>query len=276
MFKFLTHRPFWLNVLVAILLAFLIIFTLLKLLGYITRHGDTLMVPSVTGKKTGEAIKLLESKGFEVQVQDSVYVDSAAKGTVIKQLPEGNSTVKVNRMVFITINRVIPPSFDMPKIEGQSLSAALDILERSHLKLEDTLFRPDFMKGYVLEQQYNGAKIAAGAKIQWGSRITLVIGAGLDGDRRIVPDVVGMTYAEAKSQLEAAGIIVSPVVQSGVRDTANAYIIEQRPTRFNEEKVPNYIQPGQVMDLFLSPTNDIPRDSGDVKKNKQNEKNNNE
>jgi eukaryotic-like serine/threonine-protein kinase len=267
-FKFLTNRPFWVNLLAAILLAFLLFYALLKMLGVITKHDQTLTVPAVLGKKTADAIKQLESKGFEVRIQDSIYTDTAANGIVLKQLPEGNSTVKVNRTVFITVNRVIPPLFDMPKIEGQSLGAALDILERNHLKLEDTLFRPDFMKGYVLEQLHNGRRIAAGSKIQWGSKITLVIGAGVENERKIVPDVTGLTYADAKASLEAEGIIVAPVPNADVRDTARAFVYDQRPPRFNEEKLPNYIQPGQVMDLFLSVRNEAPRDSMDNKKQK--------
>ncbi len=253
MFKFITNRPFWVNLLVALILAFLMLFIFLKMLGWITKHGDTLTVPAVTGKKTTEAIKLLESKGFDVQIQDSIYTDTLARGIVIKQLPEGNASVKSNRTVFITVNRVIPPMFDMPKLEGQSLAAALDILERHHLKLEDTLFKPDFMKGYVLEQQYKGDKIPAGAKIQWGSRITLVIGSGIDGEKKIVPDIIGMSYSEAMLALEAEGIIVSPPIASGpIGDTAAAFVVKQNPTRFTEENLPNFIQPGQVMDIWIS------------------------
>ncbi len=258
MFKFLTNRPFWVNLLAALLLGFLLIFTLLKMLGWVTKHGDTLTVPAVTGKKTAEAIKLLEAKGFDVQIQDSVYTDTLSRGIIIKQLPEGNATVKSNRTVFITVNRVIPPYFDMPKLEGQSLSSALDILERKHLKLEDTLFKPDFMKGYVLEQQYAGNKIPAGAKIQWGSKITLIIGSGLEGDRKLVPEILGMTYAEARGILEAEGIIISPPIASGpVSDTANAFVVKQNPSRFTEDNLPNYIQPGQVMDIWISANRDL-------------------
>lgn len=274
MFKFLTNRPFWVNLLAAMALAFLLFFGFLKMLGWITKHDATLTVPAVLGKKTADAIKMLESKGFDVQIQDSVYTDTAANGIVLKQLPEGNSTVKVNRTVFITINRVIPPSFDMPKLEGQSLGAALDILERNHLKLEDTLFRDDFMKGYVLEQVHNGRRIATGSKIQWGSKITLIIGAGVKNERIIVPDVIGITYAAAKAQLEAQGIIVAPVPNANVKDTGQAFVFDQRPPRFNEDKQPNYIQPGQVMDLFLSVTNEAGRDSLDEKKPKSKTKNN--
>ena len=73
MFKFITEKPFWVNLLVAIAIFFIIIFTILQLLGSITNHGKYLSVPSVVGKKTADAIKFLESKGFEVEIKDSVY-----------------------------------------------------------------------------------------------------------------------------------------------------------------------------------------------------------
>lgn len=266
MFKFITNRPFWVNLLAAGALAFLIIFIILKLLGWITKHDSYLQVPAVLGKNTTEAIKLLESKGFDVQIQDSVYTDTAKTGIVLKQLPDANATVKINRTVFLTVNRVIAPMIDMPKLEGQSLSFALDLLERNHLKLGDTIFKPDFQAGSVLEQQYNGIRIPEKAKVQWGSRITLIVGGGLGKEQFMVPSLLGMTYAEAKSYLESMGIsIASVIADTDVKDTASAYIYYQNPERFDEEKKPRYIQAGQVMDIRLSRVMKAPVDSLDNK-----------
>ncbi len=125
MFKFITDRPFWVNLLAAIALAFLVLFIFLQLLGRITKHGQYLTVPSVMGKKTTDAIKFLEDKGFEVVIQDSVYTDTAKMGIVLKQLPDPNSTVKINRTVFLTVNRVTLPLVEMPALEGKTLNFAL-------------------------------------------------------------------------------------------------------------------------------------------------------
>ena len=154
MFKFITGKPFWVNFLAAIVIAVLFILLILKTLGIITRHGAYLKVPAVTGMKTNEAISLLEKQGFDVYIQDSVFTDTAKRGIVLKQLPDPNATVKVNRTVFITVNRYIPPMLDMPKLEGQNLASAIRMLEHYHLQLGDTTFRPDFMQGSVLEQLY--------------------------------------------------------------------------------------------------------------------------
>ena len=69
--------------------------------------------------------------------------------------------------------------------------------------------------GSVIEQQYNGVPIKAKAKIQWGSRVTLVIGAGLGNEQVPVPSLVGMTYAEAKAYLDENNISLGAVVLDG-------------------------------------------------------------
>jgi beta-lactam-binding protein with PASTA domain len=169
-------------------------------------------------------------------------------------LPEPDATVKANRTVFLTINRATAPDIFMPKLEGLSLSYALDKLERMHLKLGDTIYRPDFMKGSILEQQYNSSRIAAGTKVPWGSRINLVIGAGLQLQQLPVPEVVGLTFADAKSLLESKGIGLAAIVaMSTVRDTASAFVYKQNPERFDADSKQVFMQPGQTMDIWLSP-----------------------
>ena len=262
MFKFLTNRPFWVNLLAAIFLAFLMLFIFLQLLGVITKHGEYLTVPSVTGKKTADAVKFLEKNGFEVIIQDSVYTDSVGMGVVLRQLPDPNSTVKINRTVFLTVNRVTLPLIDMPALEGKTLNFALNIITRSHLELGDTVYKPDFMRGSVLEQSYKGKKIAAGAKLPWGSRIDLVIGSGLNEQLILVPSLLGLTLNEAKIVLEQNGIGVGAiVVDPGISDTLAAFVYQQVPPRFNDDKQPVYIQSGQLMDIWVSKEMKVLKDS---------------
>ena len=267
MFKFITNRPLWVNILTAIILAFLLVFLMLQLLGWITKHGDYLTVPEVTGKDTQKSIGLLESKGFDVVIQDSIFNDKLPSGTVIKQLPDGNSTVKINRTVFLTVNRYIPPMVIMPNLEGKSISFAIDLLERSHLKLGDTTYKPDFMKGSILEQQYNGVKILQGAKVQWGSKIKLVIAGGLNEQQILVPDLIGLTFAQAKAQLELLGINIGGVIADGlIKDTAASFIYKQNPERHDDEKRPHYIRSGQLMDVYISPIMINTKDTTELKK----------
>ncbi|HML57852.1 MAG TPA: PASTA domain-containing protein [Ferruginibacter sp.] len=262
MFTFITKRSFIVNLLAAIVLGLLIIWTFLQLLGMFTKHGEYLTVPSVLGKPTHEAIKMLEEKGFEVTIQDSVFVDTAQRGIVLKQLPDPNSTVKINRTVYLTVNRKTLPLVDMPALEGKTLNYALEILKRSHLVLGDTTFKPDFMRGSVLEQSYKGMRITPGSKIPWGSPVDLLVGSGLTMEKIKVPDLLGLTFQEATVILEANGIELGAVItEPDVKDTAIAFIFKQSPMVKDEDDLPSYILPGQLMDVWLSVEKKVIKDT---------------
>lgn len=251
MFKFITRQSFFVNLLVALVLVFLLGFLFFQSLGWLTHHGEYLKVPSVTGKSVDEAVDLLEKEGFEVVITDSLYNDSLPLNVVKKQLPDPDATVKVNRTVFLNVNPSTLPMVEMPSLEGLSYRFALDKLEKNHLKLGDTSNRPDFMKGSVLEQTYKGKKISAGAKIRWGSAIDLVIGGGLEAQKIPVPDLVGLTVADARAVLKEKGIILAAMLTFGsISDTANAYVFKQNP-EINTYGSPALIQPGQTMDIWI-------------------------
>ncbi len=265
MFKFITRRHFLVNLLAIFALTFLILWGILKMLGVITKHGEYLNVPNVINKNTAASIKLLEGKGFTVIVQDSVYTDTAKMGTVLKQFPEGNSNVKVNRVVMLTVNRVTLPLVDVPTLTSKSKEYAIELLARAHLKLGDTIFKPSYMLGAVIEQLYNGVPIIPGAKIQWGSKIDLVVGAGLSDEQFIVPSLEGLTFAEAKTILDEKGLLLaSTIADAGTKDTANAFVYKQSPPRLNEDDSPNYIRAGQVMDLWVASTRKVLVDSSSL------------
>lgn len=255
MFKFITGKPLWANILFAITLVVVLLFIFLQSLNLITKHGKTLVIPAVTGKTYEEAKQILESKGFDVEIQDSVYNDTARALSVLRQFPDADENVKENRTVYLTINRAVPPTIEMPNLEGLSFRSAEIALKQYGLKLGDTTYKMDFAKNSVLEQWYKGARIKASSKLPMGSTISLVLGSGLGTNEFGVPDLVGMTYSEAKVLLESLHLTIGiPVVDAAVRDTANAYIYRQSPEKYGPERQVNLIRQGQVMDIWLSPT----------------------
>ena len=252
MFKAITSKPLWVNIIAGIALVLLILLIFLGSLNFITHHGKVMKIPSVTGQSLTEAKKNLESQGFEVMVQDSVYSDTMPPSQVVKQFPEADNLVKVNRTVYLTINRTVPPVIGMPNLVSMTFRTAEMVLRQYGLKLEDTVFKPDFAKNSVLEQQYKGEPIKPGTKIQQGSAVTLVLGNGV-GMEFYVPDLFGLDYREARSAVESSGLILGSVVPDpDVSDTLHAFVYRQNPARFDDEKKPNHIRQGQAIDIFLS------------------------
>ena len=251
MFRFLTGKPLWINILAGMALLLLLLLIFLGSLNLITRHGKTLKIPSVTGQSIDAARKTLEKAGFEVMIQDSTYNDTITPLQVIKQFPEADNLVKVNRTVYLTINRAVAPMIDMPNLVSMTFRNAEMVLRRYGLKLGDTVFKPDFARNSVLDQQVNGETIKPGTKIQQGSPITLVLGNGV-GTEFSVPDLTGLTYREARSALSESGLIIGSVVpDNDVTDTVNAFIYRQNPSRLDEFKAVNKIRQGQIIDVWL-------------------------
>ena len=87
-------------------------------LGWLTDHGKAATVPSLTGKSLEEVKRVLDSTGFEWEVQDSVYVDSISPLQIVKQFPDADEVVKANRTIFLIVRSVEPPLVEMPNLIG--------------------------------------------------------------------------------------------------------------------------------------------------------------
>jgi beta-lactam-binding protein with PASTA domain len=259
-FKFLTTKPLWINILAGFGLLLVLLLLFLGSLALLTQHGKTMKIPSVTGLSFSDAKKALESQGFEVQVQDSVYSDTMAPLRVVRQFPEADNQVKVNRTIYLTINRAEAPMIQMPNLVSMSFRNANMILRQYGLRLEDTVFKPDFAKNSVLDQLYKGETIKPGTQIRQGSPITLVLGSGIGGIGYIVPDLFGLTYQQGKNRLDSMGVIFGSVARDpGVRDTAEGYIYDQTPRQFGDDGRPNRIHPGQTIDIRLGTQDKLQR-----------------
>jgi eukaryotic-like serine/threonine-protein kinase len=253
MLRFITGKPLWVNILFSIVFTFILLFLFLISLDFFTRHGKTISIPTVLNMPYSQAEKILKDQGFDIQIQDSVYSDTAAPLSVLRQFPEGDAVVKKNRTVYLTINRAVAPTIEMPNLEGMSYRTAQLVLKQYNLKVKDTVFRPDFAKNSVLEQQYNDERIKPGTRIAMGSGITLVLGSGLGQDEFNVPDLYSLSYSEALMLLQTTGLSVGAVVPDpDVKDTSNAYVYRQSPERFTYDNRYNRIRPGQTIDLWLS------------------------
>jgi beta-lactam-binding protein with PASTA domain len=247
-FKFITGKPLWANILLGIGILLLLSLIFFQSLSWITRHDKTLAVPAVTGMSYEEAKKTLEAQGFEVEIQDTVFNDTAALLSVVKQFPNAETKVKMNRTVYLTINRDAAPDIEMPNLKGLSFRAAQITLQQQKLKLEDTLYRPDFARN-VLEQLYKGQPITPGTKIPMGSGIVLVIGIGTGNEELDVPDLVGVTLAEAKSILESSGLNVGSILPTGSDD--NQYVYKQAPDHLTPTGNVRRMRQGQIVDLWV-------------------------
>jgi beta-lactam-binding protein with PASTA domain len=253
MFSFITHRPLWLNILTGLLLALIVFLIFILSLNWLTHHNESKTVPAVVGKSFTEAQSILDKNGFAMEVQDSIYVDTAKPLSVLKQVPEDGEIIKINRTVYVVINRAVPPLVEIPVARGFSFRTMVMELTNRGLKIGDTSYKPSFDRDAVLEMRYDGQLITSGMKIPMGSSIDMVLGSGVGNEKFVVPTLVGMTFCEAKELIESHGLAIGSIIILGapIKDTCGAYIYQQKPVKYDADGKFQYIRTGQTIDVFL-------------------------
>ena len=113
-------------------------------------------------------------------------------------MPDPDATVKVNRTVFLTINRATTPAINMPKLEGLSFRFAYDMLQKKSPSVRRYYLSPRFYERLSFRATIQWLQNYSRHKSSMGARITLIIGGGLEVQQMLVPDLVGLTFAEAK------------------------------------------------------------------------------
>src|SRR5690606_37753965 len=136
-FQYIRTDSFRKNIIVSIILIALFTFLIFFLLRTYTRHGQQVTVPKLTEMDMRVAVKVLEDKAFDYQI-DSVYQEGAKPGLVIDQDPVAGSKVKANRTVYLTMITMVPPDVKFPEIKELTYLEARAIIQNYGLNIGDT------------------------------------------------------------------------------------------------------------------------------------------
>ena len=96
-----------------------------------TNHGETVTVPDLEGIDFEDLDEFLLKRDLRYEVSDSSYSGKYPPMAVLLQFPKAGAKVKENRKIYITLNRVNPPTTAMPDLTIGSLRNAEAVLERT-------------------------------------------------------------------------------------------------------------------------------------------------
>jgi beta-lactam-binding protein with PASTA domain len=160
--------------------------------------------------------------------------------------------VKVNRKVYLTVNQAQPPMVAMPSLVNFTYRNAAMTLASLGLVV-DTVYQTDFARDNVLKQLYNGQPVPPGTKLAMGTHVTLVLGSGtMNQNLYFVPNLIGLTYGEARARLDPNGINLNVLNAPGVTDSFSAFIDYQEPTRLGSDGKLQQIRSGQLISVTLT------------------------
>ena len=249
MMDFLRSKLFLKHAFAALAVIALVLWGAFKFISTYTLHGKTIEVPDLKGKSMKAAADAIEDMDLRYVVVDSIFDEENKPGTVVEQNPAAKFMVKQGRTVYLTVNAFNPPKVQMPNLIDVSLRQASAMLETYGLEVGNLKYVPDYAFNAVLHQLYKGRDIQPGTQIMKNSKIDLVLGDGLKGEKIPVPNLIGMTREEAQREIKAGSLDVGALVyDNSVKDTAQAQVYKQTPNYSSSAM----INPGRSIDLFFT------------------------
>ncbi len=220
-------------------------------------NPDATNVPNVVGYSKDIATKLIESAGFKVGNVTEANSDKE-KGVVISQSPEGDSTAEAGASVSLVVSNGVPEATSatitvtLPKSSGASgvlkvyLNSTLYNSEQEQFPREVSFSGETItitLKGTGSNNTYqvviDDQEIQSG-KIDFTKSPATVSDVKKTEFPVAVPDVVGKSVKEARSDLETAGFTnITYVDESGnkVNPSSSSKVVAQTPEQ-NEKATP--------------------------------------
>lgn len=180
----------------------------------------TVAVPDVSGQSESAAQKTLEDANLVVD-SESKYDDHIEVGKVISTDPAAGMEVEegthVKMYVSMGVEKVeVPQITGITSEEAQAALAAVGLIGGSVTEE----YSEEYDAGYVISQGKS-----AGSKLEKGSAVDYVVSKG--SSKVEVPDLYGMTMAEAQQALSNLGLVSGAVTSGGHSDLPEGQVMSQ-------------------------------------------------
>lgn len=162
---------------------------------------EVVSIPEITGMKADQGIKVLEGKGLSYHIAGEQYNPKFPSGTIIRQVPESGSRVKIGRRIYLTISKG-KETVPVPYLIGKTLHNANLLLMQKGLVLGDTVWENSdyYMRDTVISQS-----IRAGQNASYGDTIDVVVSLG-SANQIEMPQLIGKSLPEAEKLLADLGL----------------------------------------------------------------------
>jgi beta-lactam-binding protein with PASTA domain len=250
-FRFLFSKAFIISLFIAITLLIASGYFTLNWLGSYTHHGESKALRDFTGTATELLDDEFEKDQLRYEIIDTVNDESQSKGVVVDQDPKAFSLVKNNRTIYLTVNSLTTEKVIMPNLTSGSPKMAIKRLNAAGLILDSIMSIPGNYDNLVVGQLYKGNPIAAGNKLNKGSKIVLkVTKTNMDAEKIFLPNFIGLSLKSSEDKAKEVQVKIIPICEDCLDDEIkNAHVIRQNPSYQDGKK----IIIGSEIDLFFEP-----------------------
>ncbi len=175
--KIIKH-PFFITLVAAVVVSFVILYGTLKWLDSYTRHNEAVVVPDVKGLKMEEAAPFIKNNGLKYSIIDSVYSKSVAPGAIVEIIPAPGSKVKTNRILFLTVNAITSQMGEIPEVEDISFRQAYALLKNRGFESVEIVYVNGVYKDLAIGVELRGRLLERGDMVPLNSPLVLKVSSG--------------------------------------------------------------------------------------------------
>ena len=170
-------------------------------------EATTVEVPNLTGKSQADAEAALKNVGLVPSATQPKETNSVEAGLVFWQsVTAGTMVAEGTKIEFTVAASSSNKAVSVPNVVGMSKADAKASIENAKLKFSSVdEYSKTVASGTVISQS-----ISAGSKVESGTEVIVEVSIGQESVPMVtVPDVMGMTWKQAKSTLSSAGLKAS-------------------------------------------------------------------
>ena len=175
--KLLTNA-FVVNIAIAIVFVFGVMYATLKWLDVYTKHNQAVVVPDVKGLTVDKAAPFMESSGLRYEIIDSVFSKKVVPGSIVELMPEAGSKVKEGRIVYITVNALTSQMAIVPRVKDLSYRQAYAMLKAAGFKSIEIEYVPGEYKDLVMGISHNDIPLEEEKRLPLSAHLVLHISNG--------------------------------------------------------------------------------------------------
>ena len=235
--QFFKKYPWALHLLIMVGVSAVILVLVFVFIRIYARQGAESEIPDMVGMSIEEAMAN-DGIGLEFVVQDSIFREGEAGGTILTQDPKGGTMVKSGRKVYLSITSYSADDAILPELAGLSVRQAVSELYGIGLSVGKLTFVEDPYKNSVVDQSCKGKSLYAGQQIARGSVVDLVVGSGDGTGSNSVPFVIGKTADRARRDILSVSLNVGKEHFRDVKDKRTAVVYRQEPDYTGVNKYP--------------------------------------
>lgn len=181
-------------------------------------------VPNLVGMTEAEAKEALKKVGLGFYVSARKASDKYDSGVVMEQETAPDKKVDKNTTINVIVSTgKTEKKVQVPNVVGKNESEAAQTLQAKKLIVEsDADYSDTIPEGNVIS-----TNPPAGTEVPEGTKVKMVVSLGRKVAKSIVPDLLGMSRAEAENAIVSAGLTIGSISESYDDSVAAGLVISQ-------------------------------------------------